>query len=623
MLYKINDATVSTGAQVILSHIDFEIKGRDKIAVVGRNGAGKTTLLKVISGEIELDRDDRRKTKEIETSSKLTISMLSQTNTLNHNITVNEFILENSTITDRFSREYFEYELEFDRIFTGFGFTINEKNKKIGEFSGGEQTKLFLIRLLLAKPDILLLDEPTNHLDIRTLEWLEDYLNSYDRAVVIVSHDRFFLDRVADVVYELSDGRLTKYSGNYTQYRMQKQKNLAIQKKEYEQQLKEIQRLDGLIEQFKNKPRKAAFARSRKTILDRMEKLAKPQEMSDIISINDIIPQELGSKWPLETDKLKIGYNSELLEMSIRIRRGQKIGVIGENGTGKSTFLKTVAGVIEPFKGTVTIGNQIKIGYFDQQTAEIMSDKTVLEHFRELFPAMTEKETRRILAMYLFTGADASKKVTQLSGGEKARLVLAEILNMKPNFLVLDEPTNHMDIQAKEVLEEAFRKYRGTILFVSHDRYFISQVADAILLFQDGQAQYYPFNYEHYIYRSRQEKSGIIPGMISAKDQALIEGLKAVPRSERHESRQLTNDEAYKDWKLQLLAEPLFKVQEDYEKCYNEYNWIIGNTETGEADLSAMRDELQDKWEKWHGACLSWYDNYLEEMFDTDSIESY
>lgn len=613
MLYRINDGSVSVGGECILSHIDFEIKGKEKIALVGKNGAGKTTLFRVIAGEIELDRDDKRQAKEIVMSQKITIGMLKQINSREQELTVNELLLENDRIQDKFSREYFEYELEYDKLFAGFGFAKEDKCKKIKEFSGGEQTKILLIKLLLEKNDILLLDEPTNHLDIKTLEWLEEYLVNYEYAVMIISHDRFFLDRVVNVVYDLEGGKLTKYAGNYTQYRTQKKKNLAILKKNYEHQQEEIKRLNKLIEQFKNKPRKAAFARSRQTILDRMDKIPGPLLEMGEIKVGDVTPEILGSKWPFEADKLKIGYDSEILEMSLRIKRGQKIGVIGENGTGKSTFLKTVVGLVEPYKGNVSIGNQVTIGYFDQQSSMISSEKSVLSHFHELFPALSEKEARRILGTYLFTGNDVSKKVSDLSGGEKSRLVLAEILNTKPNFLVLDEPTNHMDIWAKEVLEEAFKTYTGTILFVSHDRYFVSQVADAILLFDKGEAQYYPFNYEHYIYKSREESSEFVPGMLSAKDQALIAGLKAVPKAERHESRRLTSDEAYVDWKMGLYGKPLADAKEEYESLYATCEEMYFIPED-------MEKELQRLWENWHAECLNWYDNYLEEEFDIDGI---
>ena len=540
MLYQIKDGTVSAGGQTILSHVDFYIKEKEKIAVVGKNGAGKTTLLRLLAGELTPDRDDSRgsygrsndtvtgaatagsdldgtakraqraKKKKpsgnpetgITMSRNITIDMLRQADKSNQNLTIEQILLESCPDKDTFSKERFDYEMEYDRLFTGFGFEKSDKTRLFRSFSGGEQTKISLIKLLLKKPDLLLLDEPTNHLDMKTVEWLEDYLINYPKAVVIVSHDRAFLDAVATGVYELENGALHRYAGNYTQYRQQKLKNLQIQRKAYERQQTEIAHNNELIDKFKHKPKKAAFARSRKTMLARMKLIEKPVEDEAHIFTGNIEPQFPGGKWVYEAKELKIGYDGRaLLELSLRIRRGQKIAVIGDNGIGKSTFLKTVAGLIPPIKGTSQLGSNLLVGYFDQQSALIDSDKTVRDHFHELFPALVEKELRKTLGMYLFGGANASKRISSLSGGEKSRLVLAELLTGRPNLMILDEPTNHMDIPAKETLESAFKAYTGTMLFVSHDRYFIKQVADAILVFEKDKVMYYPFGYDHYISR--------------------------------------------------------------------------------------------------------------------------
>ena len=491
MLYQIKNGTVSVGAKTILSHVNFEIKGNEKIAVVGKNGAGKTTLLKLIAGELSLDQDDKRQEPGIWKSRVLTVGMLRQSAEQDFDKTVEELLLESCPTDDLYSKERYLYEMEYDRLFTGFGFQKEEKHKKFEEFSGGEQTKIALIRLFLMKPDILLLDEPTNHLDIQTTEWLEEYIREYEHAIVFVSHDRFFLDQVTDVVYELEDRSLRRYPGNYTQYREQKQKDIAAAKKAYERQQKELDRLNGLIERFKHKPKKAAFARSRKKIIERMELLPDPAEDDVHIFTGDIEPLHPGSKWVYEAEHLKIGYDKVLLELSLRVRRGQKIGIIGDNGAGKSTFLKTMAGLIAPIGGKGALGNNILMGYFDQQTATIQSEKTVYEHFHDLFPGLNEKDARHVLASYLFRGKEAQTKVSNLSGGEKSRLMLAELLYSRPNLLLLDEPTNHMDIRAKETLESAFRAYKGTMLFVSHDRYLLDKVADHILeLKADGATTY-------------------------------------------------------------------------------------------------------------------------------------
>ena len=695
MLYQIKDGTVSAGGQTILSHIDFYIKEKEKIAVVGKNGAGKTTLLRLLAGELTPDRDDSRgsygrsndmvtgaatagsdldgtakrtqraKKKKssgnpetgITMSRNITIDMLRQADKSNQDLTIEQLLLESCPDKDTFSKERFDYEMEYDRLFTGFGFEKSDKTRLFRSFSGGEQTKISLIKLLLKKPDLLLLDEPTNHLDMKTVEWLEDYLINYPKAVVMVSHDRAFLDAVATGVYELENGALHRYAGNYTQYRQQKLKNLQIQRKAYERQQAEIAHNNELIEKFKHKPKKAAFARSRKTMLARMKLIEKPVEDEAHIFTGNIEPQFPGGKWVYEAKELKIGYDGRaLLELSLRIRRGQKIAVIGDNGIGKSTFLKTVAGLILPIKGTSQLGSNLLVGYFDQQSALIDSDKTVRDHFHELFPALVEKDLRKTLGMYLFGGANASKRISSLSGGEKSRLVLAELLTGRPNLMILDEPTNHMDIPAKETLESAFKAYTGTMLFVSHDRYFIKQVADAILVFENDKVMYYPFGYDHYISRLKASQDGNLPALMQAKDAAMVEALAAVPKRERHETRQLSTDESYLEWKLTLAAEPMMKAADEAEKVYEELceaeialkaemlrscdfcekiscgnnlavedkscdisngklNQNIINTDTTKENVDKLRLQYEKVADSWTNECIKWYDIYLNEMY--------
>lgn len=664
MLYQITDGTVSAGGHVILSHVDFEIKGNEKIALVGRNGAGKTTLLKLIAGELSLDRDDRRQGAGVTSSRRLTVGMLKQQAFSDREQTVEEILLAACPFRDTFARERFEYEQEYDRIFTGFGFARADKHKKIGDFSGGEQTKIALIRLLLEKPDILLLDEPTNHLDIATIQWLEQYLKRYEHAVVLVSHDRFFLDQVAETVVEVSDGKLTRYAGNYSQYREEKQKRIERQRKAWERQQEEADRLNGVIERFRHKPTKASFARAKKKQLERMERVEKPVEkpVEDDVHLftGNIEPLIPGSKWVFEAEHLKIGYDRALLEITLRIRRGQKMGILGPNGAGKSTFLKTVAGLLQPFQEKdksverrCVLGNNITIGYFDQHSAEIQSEKSVAEHFHDLFPSMTEKEVRNILGMYLFPGKLASRRVSDLSGGEKARLVLAELLQSRPNFLVLDEPTNHMDVQAKETLESAFQAYTGTILFVSHDRYFIRQVAQSVLIFEDGGPMYYPFGYEHYLEKKQKadEYGEELSAQVKAEDAALLAGMRAVPKAERHRLKEFSVEEAYADWKLRLVQEKLEPEELEYGRLEEEYQGLLDEWKMSEAywmtepaarmtekteaessgektaggtagipdepsglqeDVAAAKARRDEAWECFHARCMEWYEVYEE-----------
>lgn len=621
MKYQITDGTVSLGGETVLSHIDFEIQGAQKIAVVGRNGAGKTTLLRLIAGELELERDDRRQGPGICCSRKLTIGMLGQQALLHEERTVEEYLMSRCPAEGLFDRERFEYEREYDCLFTGLGFKKEDKKRPLSTFSGGERTKAALAGLLLEKPDILLLDEPTNHLDMETVQWLEGYLRNYDRAVVMVSHDRFFLDRTAQIVYELEDRKLTKYPGNYTAYREKKRKDYELQKKAYIRQQEEIARQEELIRRFKNKPAKASFARSRKKMLERMERVEAPREDTAHIFTGEILPAVPGSKWVLEAEHLKIGYEGHpLLELSLRMRKGQKIALLGENGAGKTTFLKTAAGFLPPVDGVCSLGNNITIGYFDQYSSAIESEQTVAEHFSELFPSLNQKEMRTILGSYLFPGKEASRKVSSLSGGEKARLVLAELLQSRPNFLILDEPTNHMDIQARETLESAFQAYQGTILFVSHDRYFIRQVAKSVLIFEGARAMYYPFGYEHYLERLEKEKEGLSPAArIQAEEQALIAGLKAVPRAERHRLREIPTEEAYDQWRLKMAEDAMNEAAgqaEEQMKVWEENRlkrlWEQAEEQPASALEAQPLEDIAPLWEKWHQACMDWYEIWSE-----------
>lgn len=656
MRYQIKNGTVSLQGETVLDHIDFEIRGNEKIALVGKNGAGKTTLLRLIAGELSLDRDDKRFEPGIFLAGNTTVGMLRQTVAQEEKErTVEELLLEICPADDPYSRERYDFEQEYDRIFTGLGFRREEKKKKLREFSGGEQTKIAMIRLLLTKPDILLLDEPTNHLDVQAVEWLEDYIREYGRAVVIVSHDRFFLDSVADVVYELENGRLTRYAGNYTEYRRQREKRRQSQMKSYQAQQQEIERLTALIEKFKHKPRKAAMARSKKKVLERMEKIERPSEEGAHIFTEAITPRAPGSKWVLDADKLRIGYHGQagsvpgtekgdfgrqqitdnisektlsdeicLQEITLRIRRGQKIGIIGANGTGKTTFLRTLLGQIPALSGKMQMGNNVEIGYFDQHSGELQSEKRVFDHFHDRHPALTIKEVKTILGHYLFRDADTGKKVSELSGGEKSRLVLAEILESRPNLLILDEPTNHMDIPAKETLESAFQAYTGTMLFISHDRYFIKEVADALLIFGENGVSYYPFGYGHYVehLRKKQEYGWAGAEAVAVENTRLIEGLKEVPEKTRMQSARFSTEQSYTDWQLTMAGEQLAKAAAAVEHFLGEqlpFGEELSKHDTSMEILTARiqaRRRWQEEYEaleqQYTEACLFWYEKWQE-----------
>ena len=604
------------GDHVVFKNANLTIERGDKVAFVGKNGEGKSTLVKCIMNEI-----DHEGTLTLGHNVQIGYFAQNQASLLDENLTVFQ------TIDDVAKGEI---RNKIRDLLGAFMFGSPEASmKKVKVLSGGERTRLAMIKLLLEPVNLLILDEPTNHLDMKTVEWLEDYLINYPKAVVMVSHDRAFLDAVATGVYELENGSLYRYAGNYTQYRQQKLKNLQIQRKAYERQQAEIAHNNELIEKFRHKPKKAAFARSRKTMLARMKLIEKPVEDEAHIFTGNIEPQFPSGKWVYEAKELRIGYDGRaLLELSLRIKRGQKIAVLGDNGIGKSTFLKTVAGLIPPIKGTSQLGNNLLVRYFDQQSALIDSEKTVRDHFHELFPALVEKDLRKTLGMYLFGGANASKRISSLSGGEKSRLVLAELLTGRPNLMILDEPTNHMDIPAKETLESAFKAYTGTMLFVSHDRYFIKQVADAILVFEKDKVMYYPFGYDHYISRLKTSQDGNLPALMQAKDAAMVEALAAVPKRERHETRQLSTDEAYLEWKLTLAAEPMLKAAKEAEKAYEELceaeselkaEELRINADTAKGNVDKLRQQYENATDSWTNECTKWYDIYLNEMYpETD-----
>lgn len=631
MLLEISDGTVSRGGHTVLKNFDFYIKGRERIAIVGRNGAGKTTLLELLAGELRLDRDDKTRGAGLRMSRDLTVRFLSQEMALPLDMSLDEYVLSTFREGDLHSKERYAYDSSFNRILTGFGLEIRDRKKMLKEFSGGEQKKIAMIRLLLEEPDILLLDEPTNHLDFQTVEWLEDYLLDYPKTVVMVSHDRFFIDRTAEVIWEISNGRLTRYVGSYTSYRKEKRENAKRQWKAYEAQEEEIKRLSDLVQRFKHKPTKASFARSRLKMIERMERIEKPESEEAYIHSSKIEPDQLGAKWPYQCEELRIGYGEEAIRtITLRLRRGQKLGVIGPNGSGKSTFLKTVAGIIPALKGKGSLGNHIDLAYFDQMSGELDSELSVFEYYHDAFPSLREKEVRTQLASYLFRGDALGKSVASLSGGEKARLALAVLLSRKPNFLILDEPTNNMDIPAKETMESIFRMYSGTILMVSHDRYFLSEVCDSLLIFEEDKedASFYPFSYRHYVDRLKQGDGEVAHSLMrSMEEQKLIEGLKAVPKAERFRLREYSTDEANRDWRYEQnrerrhaaeekLLQAELETEAEKETRKDAYmsldDWLYGDDAEPSMGEAGQREEQRRAEAELTKELIDWYDIWLE-----------
>lgn len=541
MLYQIANGCVRFGADTILEHINFEIRNTEKIAVVGRNGCGKTTLLRLIAGEVELSKRDSDEDIFIAKAGKPTIGYLKQVAFEDENITVEEEIRkvfapvlslqgkmeqallevereaseENvkrySALQERFeAMGGYHYDREFDGLFYSFGFRDEDRGRRMAEFSGGQRSKIAFIKLLLSKPDIMLLDEPTNHLDMAAVEWLEQYLKNYNRAVVVVSHDRMFLDNVADVVYEIEYGTAKRYPGNYSHFVETKQADYEKQLKDYTLQQQEIKRLETLVERFKNKPTKVAMTRSKKKAIEHMDKIENPMAADGRTFQKSLKPALESGKEVLSVRNLEVGYDVPLARISFELKRGEKIAVVGDNGTGKSTLLKNLVGRLPALGGEFGFGVNVQIGYFDQESAQYASAKDVLTDFREEFPDLTQTEARSALGAFLFTQDDVFRQVKLLSGGEKARLALCKIFQRRPNLLILDEPTNHMDIVGKETLENLLKAYEGTVLFVSHDRYFVRRVADKLLELRAEGAAFYPFGYEQYAEEraKRREDSG-------------------------------------------------------------------------------------------------------------------
>ena len=561
MRYEIRHAIVEYGADRILDDINFEIHDKEKIAIVGRNGCGKTTLLKLIAGDLHMANLDSDETCGIFMAGKQEIGFLRQISFTDGDITVEEEIKK--VFSDIFTCEARMKEIEealhhtqdakllseydflqkkmeamegyhwrrnMEIMFQQFGFPLEDLQRPIGSFSGGQQTKIAFIKLLLSKPDIMLLDEPTNHLDLPTIEWLEGYLKKYDKSVVIVSHDRLFLDRIIDVTYEIEYHHIKRYNGNYSAFMRQKEENLEKQEKDYEEQQKEIKRLTEWIEKWKNTPTKVAAARSKQMAIEHMVLIEKPRHFDTKTFKANFTPRIESYSNVITAKDLSIGYDTVLSTLSFRLMKGERLAIIGENGKGKSTLLKTLVGLLPPLGGEFTFGQNVEWGYFDQQKAVVNDadpEQSVLDNFWECYPDMLREQVRSALGSFLFSGEEVEKKMGQLSGGEKVRLALCKMFQTKPNLLILDEPTNHMDMAGKEALEKMLVNYGGTVLFVSHDRYFIQQIATGILEFGKEEIRQYPLDYTSYL-----EKKAAADAEEAAMEAAKKQAAKAAPTLE-------------------------------------------------------------------------------------------
>lgn len=626
MNYTIINGAVEFGAETILEEVNFEIKGKDKIAIVGRNGAGKSTLLKAIINndmfsegigdekfsiykegtpvigylkQIEFEDDSITMLDEILKVYQPIIDLENKIQKLVEKMQTDkseEIATEYSKAMDRYEfLDGYTYKKEYETVINKFGFSADDKLKKISEFSGGQRTKIAFMKLLLSKPDILLLDEPTNHLDVSTIEWLEGYLRTYPRAVVIVSHDRMFLDKIVNKVYEIEYGAITKYTGNYADFERQKKVNYEKQLKDYEYQQAEIKRLMRVVERFRYKASKAKMAQAKLKQIEHMVKVKEPSKYDlTTFKTNFALEKESGRD-VLHVKDLEIGYDSPIQNISFDLYRGQKLGIIGENGIGKSTLLKTIVGTIEKLGGEFEFGHNVQVGYFDQQMALLDSEKTVFDDFATEFPILTTTEIRNSLAAFMFYGEDVFKKISMLSGGEKVRLELAKILKKGPNLLILDEPTNHMDIVGKESLERLLEEYKGTILVVSHDRFFINKVTDSLLVFSKQGVKFFDGSYEKYEEERIEEQTEKVQAIKKEKSSNNLylqqkEQARKDARIKKIEKEIDANDKQITDLKLELQKK---EVYTDYEKLTE----IQGQIEL----LEEKNNGLMEEWESLEG----------------------
>lgn len=603
------------GAETILRNLNFEIRNSSqKIAVVGRNGCGKTTLFKLIAGEIDLVKRDSDEDVVFAKTGNPVIGYLKQMTFEDDTIPMEQEVRKvfapmiamqrdmddmvvrmetdhSEELVSKYTRlqEQFNYmggyyyEKEYEVILKKFGFTEEDKKKPVGEFSGGQRTKIAFVKLLLEKPDILLLDEPTNHLDMETVEWLEGYLKDYPRAVVVISHDRLFLDNVADTVYEIEYGKLTEYPGNYTRFMELKRAAWDKQKKDYEAQQKEIKRLMDWVEQWKNTPTKVASARSKLKAIEHMEKIEKPERYDTRSFRASFTPKRETGKDVLFVKDLAVGYDRELERISLDMKKGERIGIIGANGIGKSTFLKTLVGDVNALGGEYRYGVNVDIGYFDQQMARYSSNKQVIQDYWDEFPRLTETEVRNDLGAFLFRGEDVFKQIDSLSGGERVRLALAKIFKTGPNFLILDEPTNHMDIIGKETLESMLADFDGSLIFVSHDRYFVKRVATRVLDFTKEGVVTYNFGYEEYEEKKKGTEEYVAFGN-RGKSSANTGGNKTSgDRAAASKQASLSDDTAPQ--KGSNPGKERAKIERKLEK-------IEAEIEKAETEVTALKDEL-------------------------------
>ena len=623
MQINVSNISVEYDGTPVIYQADFVIHENEKIALIGRNGCGKTTLLKVLTGEVEYQKGEDDAPYGIFTSGNPVIGFLKQTSNDDKSKTMFDEILDaysslikiekdmESALEDlqndscdqnvrRYSRlcEQFEreggytYKKEYLTAVKKFGFSNEDMKKRLCEFSGGQRTKISLLKLLLSKPDVLLLDEPTNHLDLEAIEWLENYLCAYKKSCVIVSHDRMFLDKIVNVVYEIEYGETKRYQGNYTSFTAQKQQAYDKALKDSIMRKKEIDRLSALVERFRYKANKAAMAQAKLKQIERIGEVGTPSNFDTATFKSNFQPERETVEKAVVLDKLVFGYDKPLGQINTIIKRGDKVGIIGQNGCGKSTLVKTIVHKIKALDGSATFGLHAQVGYFDQTSTQSFSTLTVLEDFQNEFPMLSNTEARSALGAFMLSGDDVFKRICDLSGGEKVRLALCKILRKKPNILILDEPTNHMDIIGKETLERLLSNYTGTVITVSHDRYFVNRVCNRLIVFDGGKVELFDGKYSDY--ESRKQVSDFANDFVKTVD----EKKKEKPVSQSKEAARRAHRISFLEEKMNALNEQISSLQNTMhndQSVYSDYT-KIAEIEEQISSLQAKLAPLEEEW---------------------------